>query len=301
MCCNPGHYPQNAGIFRTDITGTHQHYGGIVSLPDTENPGHRHAVDEYCGARGQEDDHWHANMPLKLTACIDNNGPQRFTLRAHDWFKWEREMSMGIERGEHPFYGGAWAHGQLGRGYDFMGTFYCADKAQRDDVREQVIMAVAEGCEISDLALRKVIARFEDVMIRVHFNGTVSRLHVPDYEEWKRGNPFVKPPLNDNELLYASDMDDYTMEGHAANASGLFLPEGVADFDLYDEPDAGELARFEYGVRSLDEFRAAVGEAPGQKPRVAQVASTRQQLQANTLKVAKYRARNEPRAQDRLF
>lgn len=301
MCCSPGHYPENAGIFRTDITGHHHHYGGIVTLPDGN--GHRHAVDDYCNLEsGQEDDHWHANMPLKLTACIDNNGPQRFTLRAHDWFKYERETSMGIDRGAHPFYAGGWRGGDLGRGYDFMGTFYCTDRAQRDDVREQVIMAIAEGCEISDIALRKAVARFEGVQLKVHLRGVVARLHVPTLEEWQRGNPFVKPPLNDNDLLYGSDMDGFTMSGHAANASGLFLPEGVTDFDAYDLPDFDALAKIEHAVRDLGEFRSAVEEAPGRKPRVnVPTPSTHAQLQARSLKFAKARARNEPKVQGGLF
>lgn len=287
MCCSEGHYPKNAGIFRTDIVDGHEHYGGIVSVHGSIWEGDEHAP----GCHGAEGDHWHANMPVRLTACIDNNGPVRFSLRAHDWFRHERETSMGLDR-DRPSYGGAWQY-SLGQGYDFLGTFYCVNQAQRDEVREAVLMALCEGCEISETALRQVVGPFEGVRVRIHRGTTVSRGEVPDLETWRRGNPFVKPPLNDNELLYASDMDDYTMPGHGeTSATGLWIPQ-AGNFEAYELHDVAT----EWSVESFEEL---VSEAHGSKGR-QQVGRTSPTFAERAYVQAKKRAKNEPRAQKGLF
>ena len=224
MCCSERHYPKSAGIFRTDHEGIHKHYADVITMPSAEfnSLGERdeeiwETNDEHPSpprCRGEEGDHWHAILPVRLTVCIDNNGPVAFTLRAQDWFRWTRDRSMGLPVAAKIHYQSDWwASGKFGIGYDFVATFGCSTKAERDRVREKVLVAISEGMDISAPALNHLLASELKSTTRVKYRNStaVTRGETPDLNAWLRGNPFVKPPISGNELLYGMDMGSYIM------------------------------------------------------------------------------------------
>lgn len=197
MCCSEQHYPKDAGIWRTDACGTHVHYTDKIVEPEGGCPGN------------WSEHHWHAVTPLRITACVTYDR-STIGLKVQDWFRLDREDSMG----------GPTRRGQ----FDCIASIKMDTEDEKARAQELILLAIAEGYDWTKEALQNLLPRAK--ITWQGSNRAVNRPEPPSYEQWLRWNTFVRPAHND--LLYDAEM------GHEMKFSGLDRQVAIVDgeFDI---------------------------------------------------------------------